>query len=152
MQLIIFVGGQASGKSTFFKQYFADTHIRINLDMLKTRHREKLIFEACLNAKQKCVIDNTNPTLDDRKRYVDLAKQAGFEIVCYYFHSDLKNALKRNSEREGKACIPEIGVRATYKKIKIPQLSEGFEIIYQVKILQGQEFSISILDQINNAS
>ena len=46
MQLIIFIGIQASGKSTFYQQYFYHTHLRINLDMLKTRHREKLIFEA----------------------------------------------------------------------------------------------------------
>ena len=146
MQLIIFVGGQASGKSTFFKQYFADTHVRINLDMLKTRHREKLIFEACLSAKQKCVIDNTNPTTDDRARYITLAKQAGFEIVCYYFDSHLKDALKRNSAREGKARIPEMGVRATYKKIKIPHAIEGFDAIYQVKIQDAGEFSIQLLD------
>ena len=145
MQLVIFVGGQASGKSTFFKQYFADTHIRINLDMLKTRHREKIIFEACLLAKQKCVIDNTNPTIEDRARYIALAKQHGFEVVCYYFESDIKAALKRNALREGKAKIPEIGVRATYKKIKPPELTEGFEMIYQVKITQQCKFSIQIL-------
>ena len=61
MELIIFIGCQASGKSTFFKRYFSDTHIRLNLDMLKTRHRERILFQACLAAKQKCVVDNTNP-------------------------------------------------------------------------------------------
>ncbi len=35
MQIMIFVGIQASGKSTFYHQYFANTHLRINLDMLK---------------------------------------------------------------------------------------------------------------------
>ena len=42
MQLILFTGVQASGKSTFYQQYFYHTHLRINLDMLKTRHREKI--------------------------------------------------------------------------------------------------------------
>ncbi|PPT07188.1 polynucleotide kinase 3-phosphatase-like [Geitlerinema sp. FC II] len=67
---IIFAGIKGSGKSTFYFQYFANTHLRINLDMLKTRHREKLIFEACLYAKQPLVIDNTNPTKLDRARYI----------------------------------------------------------------------------------
>ena len=48
MQLIIFTGVQASGKSTFYHQHFYHSHLRINLDMLKTRHRENIIFEAAL--------------------------------------------------------------------------------------------------------
>ena len=62
MQLLLFCGVQASGKSSYYKAHFADTHIRLNLDMLRTRHREALLFHACLQAKQPCVIDNTNPT------------------------------------------------------------------------------------------
>ena len=41
MELILLIGIQASGKSTFFKRRYCDTHVRINLDMLKTRHREE---------------------------------------------------------------------------------------------------------------
>lgn len=70
MELIILIGLQGSGKSTFSAQRFTDTHIRLNLDMLKTRHREHLLFEACLAAKQPMVIDNTNPTPEDRARYM----------------------------------------------------------------------------------
>ena len=66
MNGIIFMGLQASGKSSFYLQNFYKTHIRLNLDMLKTRHREDILFEACLVAKQPLVIDNTNPTIDDR--------------------------------------------------------------------------------------
>lgn len=50
MQLIIFTGIQASGKSSFYLLNVHHSHLRINLDMLKTRHREKLIFEANLNS------------------------------------------------------------------------------------------------------
>jgi predicted kinase len=35
MEAVIFVGIQGSGKSTFYNERFVDTHIRINLDMLK---------------------------------------------------------------------------------------------------------------------
>lgn len=147
MQLVIFVGGQASGKSTFFKRYFADSHIRINLDMLKTRYREKIIFDACLQAKQKCVIDNTNPTPEDRARYIGAAKQAGFEIVCYYFDADVQTALQRNALREGKACIPKKGVMMTYKKLILPTLKEGFTVIYKVKIASDQQFGLSVIEQ-----
>lgn len=70
MQLILFTGVQASGKSTFYQQYFYHTHLRINLDMLKTRHREKILFEAAIASKTKIVIDNTNMSKADRARYI----------------------------------------------------------------------------------
>ena len=142
MQLIILTGIQASGKSTFYQQYFSSTHLRINLDMLKTRHRENIIFEAGLASKTKMVIDNTNPDCESRARYIQRAKDAGFEVIAYYFETDLNSTLERNKQRQGKAYIPEIGVRATYKKIQISHLSEGFSEIFQVKIIGHGEFSI----------
>jgi predicted kinase len=69
MEAIILMGLQGAGKSTFYQTYFFNTHIRINLDMLKTRHREKTLLQACLEAKQSFVIDNTNPKFEDRSRY-----------------------------------------------------------------------------------
>lgn len=145
MQLIIFSGVQASGKSTFYLEKFYKTHLRINLDMLKTRHREKIIFQACILGKAKCVIDNTNPTAADRAQYIQQAKHAGFEVIGYFFETDLKSALKRNQTREGKACIAEVGVRATYKNLERPCFEEGFDLIYNVKILENQQFSIEQL-------
>ncbi len=40
MEAVMFSGIQATGKSTFFQQRFFNTHVRINLDMLKTRNRD----------------------------------------------------------------------------------------------------------------
>lgn len=145
MQLIIFTGVQASGKSSFYLLNLAHSHLRINLDMLKTRHRENIIFEACLASKTKMVIDNTNPTKIDRARYIQRAKDAGFEVISYYFETDLQSTLERNSYRTGKANIPEIGVRATYKKLEIPSLDEGFDEIFKVKIAGNGGFSINSL-------
>ena len=41
VEAVIFVGLQGSGKSTFYRERFFDTHVRLSLDMLKTRHRER---------------------------------------------------------------------------------------------------------------
>ena len=142
MQLIIFTGVQASGKSTFYMLNLYHSHLRINLDMLKTRYRENIIFEAGLVSKTKMVIDNTNPTQADRARYIQRARDAGFDVIAYYFDTDLASALERNSYREGKANIPEVGVRATYKKLEIPCYEEGFTEIFKLKIIADGEFSI----------
>ncbi|MEQ8541828.1 MAG: hypothetical protein RIB93_30755 [Coleofasciculus sp. D1-CHI-01] len=66
MEAVILIGIQASGKSSFCRDRFYNTHIRINLDMLKTRHREAILVQACLDAQQRFVVDNTNPTRADR--------------------------------------------------------------------------------------
>ncbi|WP_180178411.1 AAA family ATPase [Acinetobacter sp. YH01005] len=142
MQLIIFTGVQASGKSTFYMLNLYHSHLRINLDMLKTRHRENMIFEAGLASKTKMVIDNTNPDREARARYIQRAIDAGFEVIAYYFETDLDSTLKRNSFREGKAHIPEVGVRATYRKLQVPSQDEGFDLIFKIKIISHGEFSI----------
>jgi predicted kinase len=133
-QAVIFIGVQATGKSTFFKDRFADTHVRINLDMLKTRQREKIILEACLEAHQSFVVDNTNPTVEDRQRYILPAKAAHFEVIGYYFQAELSALLKRNQGRVDKPPIPVAGVQAAYHKMEIPSAVEGFDKLLYVKI------------------
>ena len=48
MQAVIFIGIQATGKTTFYVQHFLNTHLRISLDVLRTRHREARFLETCL--------------------------------------------------------------------------------------------------------
>ena len=142
MQLIIFIGLQASGKSTFYRENFIDSHIRINLDMLKTRHREQILFNACLEAKQPVVIDNTNPTVEDRQRYIKPAQEKDFQIIGYYFESKIEDCKIRNSQRQGKKVIPTMGILATAKKLVIPSFHEGFAKLFYVKIDRNYSFII----------
>lgn len=142
MDAIIFIGIQASGKSSFFKERFADTHIRINLDMLKTRHREKLLMTACLEAKQSFVIDNTNPTVEDRAKYIKAAREKRFRVVGYYFSTKLQDAFERNKQRRDKVSIPETAIRITHSRLQLPSLDEGFDELYYVYINEENKFVI----------
>ena len=135
MESIIFIGLQASGKSSFYFEQFCDTHIRINLDMLKTRHREKILYQACLEAKQPVVIDNTNPTIESRKSYISLAKEHRFSIIGYYFLPDLEKSLQRNQTRT--RVVPDIGIFATYKNLQEPTYIEGFDQLFNVSLEEG---------------
>lgn len=134
MEAIVFIGIQAAGKSTFYRERFFKTHIRINLDMLKTRHRERLLFQTCLDAKQPVVIDNTNLTAEDRARYIPSAKAAHFRVIGYYFQSSLDDALRRNEQRVGKECIPPEGIRAAHRRLQLPAYSEGFDALFCVAL------------------
>ncbi len=99
MQAVVFCGIQGSGKSTFFMERFAHTHVRLNLDMLKTRAREDILLHGCLAAQQPFVADNTNVTPAQRQRYARLAAAASFETVLYYFESKVERAMARNAAR-----------------------------------------------------
>ena len=93
MKSVIFIGLQGSGKSSFYFSQLANTHLRLNMDMLKTRHREKLLFEACLASKTPTVIDNTNPTRDGRAGYIDAFKAHKFQVTGYFFQSRLADCM-----------------------------------------------------------
>ena len=147
MEAVIFIGIQGAGKSTFYRNRFLDTHIRINLDMLKTRHREKIILHACLEAKQRFVVDNTNPTVEDRSRYIIPGKAKNFQIVAYYFQSNLEDCKQRNSQRPPKKVIPLAGLLATHKKLVVPTLEEGFDAIYSVKTNPDYSFTVEEMNK-----
>lgn len=137
---VIFIGIQASGKSTFYRKYFSD-YVHINLDTLKKRKREKILLSKCIENGNSFVVDNTNPTRADRQRYFDALKDEDYEIHGYYFKSSIGDCLSRNSKREGKACIPNVGIRATYAKLEYPRYSEGFDKLYYAAIC-GDDYKV----------
>ncbi len=139
-ELIILIGIQGSGKSTFVKERMFDTHVRINLDQLRTRHREKTLFEACLSVGTPCVIDNTNPAVADRKGYLDAAKSKGYRCVAYYFAARIDEALARNEGRD--RVVPAVAVRGTRNRLERPSPDEGFDEIWYVNTGENNAFAV----------
>lgn len=142
MQAIVFIGIQASGKSTFYSQKFANTHVRINLDMLKTRYRERRLLETCLEIKQSFVIDNTNPRVEDRNKYIEPSVNADFQVIGYYFESKIADSIMRDRDRPPSQQIPEKGIRATHAKLVLPSYAEGFDKLYYVRLLPEGGFDV----------
>jgi predicted kinase len=140
MEAIIFIGIQGAGKSTFFQERLFSTHVRINLDMLRTRQKEEKILHACLESGQSFVIDNTNPLPADRQRYLQPARANGFRTIAYFFQTTLRDAMQRNSLRPGKQKVPPPAVAATFKKIVPPTLEEGFDEIHVIELTSDRGF------------
>jgi predicted kinase len=141
MEAIIFCGIQASGKTTFYKEHFFRTHVRISLDLLNTRRKEKIFLQTCLETQQRFVIDNTNITKKDRHQYIEQAIAFKFKPIAYYFHSTVGAAITRNKNRKGKEHVPAAGIGGTYKRLEIPTFEEGFDEIFWVEIV-GESFVI----------
>lgn len=142
MEAVILVGIQGAGKSTFYRRRFFETHVRLNLDMLRTRTRESILLEACLRARQPFVVDNTNVRVADRARYIAPARAAGFRVTGYYFVPDARASLARNLAREGKRAVPAAGVLGTLKRLEPPGLEEGFDALYLVRPLEDEDFEV----------
>lgn len=134
MEAVILCGVQGSGKSTFCRERLFHSHVRINMDMLQSRHRETLLLTACLNAKQSFVVDNTNPTTEERARYIAPSRSAGFRVIGYYFESKIEDALVRNELRGPGQRVPERGVRGTHGRLQPPSRKEGFDAVFHVRI------------------
>lgn len=139
MEVVIFCGIQATGKSSFYKQNFFKTHVHISMDLLKTRNRENLFIDLCLETEQSFVIDNTNPSRDDRAKYLEkIRDKRDCKLICYYFQSKIEDALNRNTERTGKERIPDVGIKATFNKLELPSFDEGFDEIYYVELIENK--------------
>lgn len=135
--MILLTGIQASGKTTFYLQRFFDTHVRISMDLLRTRHREALLMQACLAANQRFVVDNTNPTAEERERYIRLAKEFRFRVIGYFFEPDPKASYERNALSGKKHHVPPAGLFGTLKRLERPNVEEGFDELYRVRALNG---------------
>lgn len=138
MEAIIFIGIQASGKSTFYKKNFFNSHIRISLDLLNTKNKQRIFLETCFLTHSRFVVDNTNPKKEDRASFIQKAKENKYKVTGYYFSTTPKEAILRNSKRVGKENIPVPGIYGTYKKMVIPSYEEGFDELYKVTIKDDQ--------------
>ncbi len=146
MELVIFVGLQASGKSTFFRTHFEVTHTHVSKDLFrhnKNRNRRQTqLIEAALQKGNPVVVDNTNPTVEERRPLIALGREYGAKVVGYYFDSKVSECLERNRRRVGKARVPDVAIYATTKKLARPSYSEGFVELFCVRITGDCAFEV----------
>jgi predicted kinase len=128
MEAVILCGVQGSGKTTLYRDRFLETHARVSMDLLRTRAREAAFLKTCLETKMPFVVDNTNPTVADRARYVAPALAAGFTLVAYLVEVDQSVAAGRNTARE--RTVPAAGLRDVARRLVKPTPEEGFASVF----------------------
>jgi predicted kinase len=147
MELIIFIGLQASGKSTFFQTSFAATHEYVSKDKLRNnkspKRRQIELIEGALEAQRSVVVDNTNATIEERALLISQGRMYGAKIIGYYFESEVSACIKRNQQRAGKARVPAVAIYTTARKLVRPSYAEGFDMLYSVRIVGDSLFEVN---------
>jgi predicted kinase len=136
LELVILIGLQAAGKSTFRRARFDGTHAVVSKDHFPNnrrpaRRQEQLIREA-LGAEKSVVVDNTNARREDREQLVQLARSFRARAAAYFLPSSVEESLERNARREGRARVHDVGIRSTARALVVPSWSEGFDELYEV--------------------
>lgn len=134
MQAVILIGLPASGKSTFYHDRFGATHVRLNLDSLRSRKREARILADCLERRVPFVVDNTNASARERARFIVPARASGYEIIAFYFRSVVAECQARNRLREGAARVPDAAILGIAGRLVRPAVAEGFSRIWYVRM------------------
>ncbi|MBK8620245.1 MAG: ATP-binding protein [Saprospiraceae bacterium] len=133
-EIIVLIGIPGSGKSTFYEKKFANSHERVSLDIVGGRRREDKLLEKLVLKGSNIVIDNTNPSMGDRQKYIHIAKRNGYLVNGYLIQSIPDECKRRNNMRIGKKKIPDIAIDCIYSVLVPPKLSEGFDKIFYVRI------------------
>jgi hypothetical protein len=126
MEAIVLCGVQGSGKTTLYQERFAATHEHVSLDVLGSRAREAALIADCLEEARPFVVDNTNPTVADRARYIEPARAAGFKVVGYLVEGDGR------SEHVGPATVA-----VTARRFVRPTPEEGFDELWHAASRPG---------------
>ena len=138
LELIVFTGLQASGKTSFYRERFAATHAHVSKDAWpnarKKEQRQRRLIEEHLRSARSVVVDNTNPTQFEREPLIAIARSVGVRIASYSFLVTVEEALRRNAAREGRARIEDVGIYTVAKRIERPTAVEGFEQCFEVTL------------------
>jgi len=146
LSLAVLVGLPGSGKTSFFQERLAATHVHVSKDRMgSARDKGRRQLEevaAALGSGRSVAVDNINGRAADRAPLVELGRAAGAQVVAYRLETPVKAALARNRARAGKARVPDVAIFTAAKRLEPPTRAEGFDAVYAVRAEDGS-FAVS---------
>ena len=135
--VIMLVGCQACGKSKFSRELQKKNEdvCLVSQDQLGTKAKVLSTYKRYVSSGKSIIIDNTNPTRAGRKEFIDIARShAGYYIHVIFFdfpkalsfHLDAMRTQLSHGKRE---LLPDVAIHTYFKRLEIPELSEGIDEI-----------------------
>jgi bifunctional polynucleotide phosphatase/kinase len=140
-EIVVFTGCPASGKTHFYHKYMKKKNYHhVNRDKLGSWEKCVRQCEVIVKNGQSAVIDNTNPDIESRARYVRIARQHNIDVRCVWFITSMEHSLHNNRFREittdnpDYVTVPRSAFKMYQSKFVQPSLREGFKEIIKVQI------------------
>ena len=115
--LIIMMGIQGSGKSTFCDLFLADGYDRVN-----TYDKARAVFDGGADV----IFDAINGSRAERAACISAAKAAGYRVIGYCLERAVEDCVASS-----KASRDEI--YATLESFEMPDGDEGFDELYRIE-------------------
>ena len=146
LEVVVLVGLQAAGKSTFRGQRFAGTHAIVSKDLIRNDRRpdrrQRHLIAAALASRLSVVVDDANPSVEERAGIIATARASGAHVTGYFFESPLPECAIRNQLRPEQTRAPDVGLFAAAKRLVRPSTAEGFDELWTVRTLPALRFDI----------
>lgn len=141
------VGLPGAGKTTFFRERFAATHVHVSKDLWPNAAgrdaRQRRLVDDSLAAGRPVVVDNTNPAVADRAPIIAIARARRARVVGYFFDVSTRAAVARNAGREGRGRVPNVAIFTVAKRLAPPTAAEGFDRLYRVTLKDDRSFEVA---------
>ncbi|OXC68513.1 polynucleotide kinase 3'-phosphatase [Cryptococcus neoformans] len=141
VEIVIFVGYPASGKSSFFRKHFQPAgYVHVNQDTLRTREKCLNVAEQAVKGGKSVVIDNTNRNRETRAYWVALASKLNVPIRLFHFlcpselakHNNLYRAYYPPPDESTRGLLPYIAFAGFETAFEEPKAEEGFKEVRMV--------------------
>jgi predicted kinase len=143
--VVLAIGLPGSGKSSWFKRHnvvplSSDMVRSLLFDDVREQRFQDLVFsnlrsmlKARLIAKRPMnYVDATNLTPQERKHWIQLAKDYQYEVHAVFFDVPLEVCIERHQRRD--RVVPEDVMRRMAAKLKPPAFEEGIAKITVVRV------------------
>jgi bifunctional polynucleotide phosphatase/kinase len=137
-EMVILVGCPASGKSSFSNRYLVPLgYVRVNRDTLGDQNKCLAAARQAFQQGKSVVVDNTNPGVDARSKYIELAKQFGAPVRAFVMGTSRELAEHLNLVREkmtkgATKRIPDIAYNTYFKNHAVPSTAEGISSVVTI--------------------
>jgi len=126
-ELVLLVGLPACGKSTITNTYYSH-YKKINMDTIKNKKKMLDMFTDYINHGYPIIVDNTNTKKEQRKQFIDIAKDKKYTVKIIYQDISFEICNHLNNYRVEQVNASKIAIvtyRTMLKYFEEPTEDEG---------------------------